>query len=261
MRSARSSTTTSCPARVSCCAAASPDGPGTDHRHPLAGPHRRWLGHDPALVPRPVDDRHLDLLDRHRIGVDAEHAGGLARRRAQAAGELGEVVRRVQALHRIAPMVAVDEVVPVGDEVAEWAAVVAERDAAVHAATGLVFELLAAERLVHLLPVAQPDRDRTPYRRLPIPLQEPVASPIRLASSSALRFSSIGWFAAPGGADAHASDRLHHSGGGLVGREAVVLRLLHHAEHPLVVPRHDLHEPRRARAPSRRGGGGRPPTR
>ena len=91
-------------------------------------------GCHPPLVPGPVDDRHLDLLDGDRVGVDAEHAGGLARRRAQAPGELGEVVGGVQAFDGGLPVVAVDEVVPVRDEVAERAAVVAERDAAVHAA-------------------------------------------------------------------------------------------------------------------------------
>ena len=53
-------------------------------------------GPGPALRPRPVDDLDLDLLDRHRVGVDAEHAGALARRRAEPAGELREVVGRVQ---------------------------------------------------------------------------------------------------------------------------------------------------------------------
>ena len=36
------------------------------------------------------------------------------------------------------PAVAVDEIVPVGDQVAERAALMAERDAAVHAARGLI---------------------------------------------------------------------------------------------------------------------------
>ena len=76
--------------------------------------------------------------------VDAEHAGRLARRRAQPAGELGEVVGGVQPLDGLVPVVAVDQVVPVGDEVAERAAVVAERDAAVHAARRLGCERLLA---------------------------------------------------------------------------------------------------------------------
>ena len=67
---------------------------------------------------------------------------GLARRRAQAAGELGEVVRRVQLADRVLPAVAVDEVVPVGDQVAQRAAVVAERHAALHAARALRGQLL-----------------------------------------------------------------------------------------------------------------------
>ena len=55
----------------------------------------RRLRHDPALVPRAVDDRDLDLLDRDRVAlVDLEHARRLARRRAEPPGELGEVVRR-----------------------------------------------------------------------------------------------------------------------------------------------------------------------
>ena len=144
MRSARSNTTTSCPARVSCCAAASPAGPSRRPRRACPCAPSGTTRRDPALVPRAVDDLDLDLLDGDRILVDAEHARGLARRRAEPAGELREVVGRVQPLDRVAPVVAVDEVVPVGDEVAERAAVVAERDAAVHAAPGLLLQLVGA---------------------------------------------------------------------------------------------------------------------
>src|SRR6185503_20441701 len=116
---------------------------GADHRDAAAGLDPRRLRADPALVPRAVDDRVLDLLDRDRVAlVDLEHARGLARRRAQPPGELREVVRRVELEDRVVPLVAVDEVVPVGDEVAERAAVVAERDAALHAARALRGELV-----------------------------------------------------------------------------------------------------------------------
>ena len=109
---------------------------------------------DPALLPGAVDDRVLDLLDRHRVALaDLEHAGGLARRRAQPAGELGEVVRRVQLADRVVPAVAVDEVVPVRDEVAQRAAVVAERHAALHAARALRGELLVGPADQELLVV------------------------------------------------------------------------------------------------------------
>jgi hypothetical protein len=41
----------------------------------------RRLGIDPALVPGLVDDRDLDVLDRHRVAVDAHDTSGLTRRR------------------------------------------------------------------------------------------------------------------------------------------------------------------------------------
>ncbi len=132
-----------------------PRGPRTDDGDALASQRRGRLRHDPALIPRAVDDLDLDLLDRHRIAVDPEHARRFARCGAQPARELGEVVRRVKALDRLAPALAVHEVVPVGDEVAERAAVVAERDAAVHAPPRLMAQLVLGEGLVHLVPVAQ----------------------------------------------------------------------------------------------------------
>ena len=114
-----------------------PSGPRADDGHALARLHRRRNRHDPAFVPRAVDDGDLDLLDRHRILVDAEHTRRLTRRRTEPAGELGEVVGGVQPVDGIAPVLAVDEVVPVGDQVPQRTAVVAEGDAAVHAARGL----------------------------------------------------------------------------------------------------------------------------
>ena len=126
--SSRSNSTTRCPARRSCWAAAMPAGPTptTATLRPVS--RERRPGHDPALVPGAVDDRVLDLLDRDRVALaDLEHAGGLARRRAQPAGELREVVRRVQLADRVVPAAAVDEVVPVRDQVPQRAAVVAER--------------------------------------------------------------------------------------------------------------------------------------
>ena len=90
-----------------------------------------------------VDDRVLDLFDRDRVALaDLEHARGLARRGAQTTGELGKVVRRVQLRDRVLETVVVDEVVPVGDQVPERAAVVTEGHAAVHAAGALLAQLL-----------------------------------------------------------------------------------------------------------------------
>ena len=117
--------------------------------------------HDPALGPGAIDDRELDLLDRDGVAlVDLEHTGRLARRRAEPARELGEVVRAVQLLARLRPAVAVDEVVPVRDQVPERAAVLAERHAALHAAGGLRAQLGERQRADELAHVADAFRGR-----------------------------------------------------------------------------------------------------
>ncbi len=135
------------PRRASCCAQARPAGPEPITATVLPVRVRGGPRHDPALVPGAVDDRELDLLDRDGVALaDLEHAGRLARRRAEPAGELGEVVRPVELIDRLAPAVAVDEIVPVRDQVPERAAVVAERHAALHAAGALVAQLEQRQR-------------------------------------------------------------------------------------------------------------------
>ena len=84
-----------------------------------------------------VDDRDFDLLDRDCRLVDAQHARALARRRAQTSRELREVVRGVETLDRFGALAAAHEVVPLRNQVAERAALMTERHAAVHAAAGL----------------------------------------------------------------------------------------------------------------------------
>ena len=117
-------------------------GPGSDDGDAPPGAVRRRLGADPSFVEGAIDDRLLDLLDRDRVIVDGEHARRLAWRGAETPGELRKVVGGVEALHGGLPVVAEDEVVPLGDEVAERTSVVAERDAAVHAPRPLVAQHL-----------------------------------------------------------------------------------------------------------------------
>ena len=105
--------------------------------------------------------------------VDAQHAGRLARRRAQPPGELGEVVGGV--LDRVAPPVLAHQVVPLGDQIAQRTAVVAERNPAVHAARGLLLQHVVGEVLVDLFPVAQTQRDRPALRGLAIGVLEKAA--------------------------------------------------------------------------------------
>ena len=110
---------------------------GADDRHLLAGLPFSRLWPNPAVLPGVVDDGVLDRLDRHRVAVDVERAGRFAWRRADASGELGKVVRRVQDVERCFPLLPIDEVVPVGNDVVDRAPVVAEGDATVHAARSL----------------------------------------------------------------------------------------------------------------------------
>src|SRR4030095_3045849 len=117
-------------------------GAGAHHGDARAGAGSRRLRAHPAFVERALDDGQLDALDRHRVVVDREHARTLARRWAETAGPLREIVRGVQAVERLTPVVLVDQVVPVRDDVPKRAALVAERDAAVHAPRGLLREVV-----------------------------------------------------------------------------------------------------------------------
>ena len=128
--------------------------PRADHRHLLAGDPGRRLRLDPALLPRPVDDRAFDRLDGDRDLDEVERARRLARRRADAAGELGEIVGGMQVEDRVLPVVAIDEIVPVGDLVVHRAAGVTVRNAAVHAARRLVARRLFRQRNDELAPMA-----------------------------------------------------------------------------------------------------------
>ena len=67
---------------------------------------RGGSGTNPAFSKGVLDDRLLDDLDRHRRLVDAQHAGRFAGRRADAAGELREIVGRMQHANGVAPAVA-----------------------------------------------------------------------------------------------------------------------------------------------------------
>src|SRR6266478_2869770 len=107
-----------------------------------AGPEPTTATRLPALV----DDEMLDRLDADRIVVDVERARFLARGGAHSAGELGEVVGRVQYVERLAPLMPIDEIVPVRDDVVDRAAGLTERDATIHAPRALLRRLVILER-------------------------------------------------------------------------------------------------------------------
>ena len=197
MRSARSKTVTRVTGAGQLLGGGQSGRARTDDGDRLAGQLVRRQRHHPALVEGVVDDLDLDLLDGHRILVDAQHARRLARRRAQPAGELGEVVGGVQPFDRVAPAVPAHQVVPLRDQVAQRTSVVAERNTAVHAAGRLLAQGLVVEVLVDLVPVAQAQRDRPALRHLPMGVLQEAASDqpcaaamIALSTSSPSRSAS-----------------------------------------------------------------------
>ncbi len=147
MRSARSKTVTAMAGAVQLRGGAKPGRAGADDGDLLAGARGGRLGDDPAFLPAVVDDGALDVLDGDRRLVDAEHARAFARRGADAAGELGKIVGLVQAFQRLVPEAAINQIVPLRDQVVDRAAGghaadqragVAEGDAAIHAARALL---------------------------------------------------------------------------------------------------------------------------
>ncbi|MFM1944679.1 MAG: hypothetical protein RI897_3661 [Verrucomicrobiota bacterium] len=129
---------------------------------------------DPAFVPATVHDGALDLFDGDWGAVESDRAGAFARGRADAAGELREVVGFVEAIEGFAPESPVDEVIPFGDEVIDWAAGghaadegsgVAEGYATIHAACCLLAEVFFGQVAVELIPVADSFKSWTIQRK------------------------------------------------------------------------------------------------
>ena len=125
------------------------------HGHPFAGAARRHLRHDPALFPPLVDDGALNGFDCYRRVDNVERAGGLAWGGANAAGELRKVVGGVQVLQRRLPLVPIDQGIEVGDLIVDRAAIVAKRDATIHATGCLAVQGFRRQRTDEFLPVVQ----------------------------------------------------------------------------------------------------------
>ncbi len=123
-------------------------GAGTDDCNLLAGFLVGDLGADPAAADRLVGNSLFDSLDGDRAIFEVEGTCFLARGGADAAGELGEIVGRMEVARGFLPIVLINEIVPVRDLVVDGAARIAMAigDAAIHAARGLVFHFRLGER-------------------------------------------------------------------------------------------------------------------
>lgn len=126
----------------------------------------------PAVLPHPVGDEALVVMDGGGLAVDRPQvAGGLAKRRAHAARELGQRRGQCQALCRLVHPSAVHEVVPLGNQVVQGTAArarvpegdarLAERHAAHHAAARLGAATLIIEFDVQGVEVANALLDRS----------------------------------------------------------------------------------------------------
>jgi hypothetical protein len=128
----------------------------------LSGGLRGRLGLNPAFVPGALDDAAFNELDGNGGLIDAQHAGGFAGSGADAAGELGEVVGRVEAANGALPAAVVDQVVPVGDQVIDGAAGVAKGYTAIHATGALLALFFLGEWIVNFEPVHKAIFDLAP---------------------------------------------------------------------------------------------------
>ena len=120
-------------------------GAGADHRHALAGRYCGRRGLHPAFLPGFVDDGVFNRFDADRRFINAQSAGFFARRRTDAAGELGEIIGRMQGVDRALPVLAIHQNVEVRKDVVHRAAVHAKRYAAIHAARALHLRLCIAQ--------------------------------------------------------------------------------------------------------------------
>ena len=138
----------------------------------LAGLRCRRLRLQPAILPRLVDDRAFDRLDGDRLVLEIQRAGGLARRRANAARELRKIIGRVQVARRLLPLAMIDEIIPVRDLIVHRTAVVTIGNAAVHAARGLVLRRFFRQRNDEFVVVAHAIGGGLVLAILPINLEE-----------------------------------------------------------------------------------------
>ena len=111
------------------------------------------LRFDPAFLIGAFDNGHFDIFNGDGRLIDAEHAGVFARGRAHAAGEFGKIVGLVQAFDGLFPVVAIDQIIPVRDDVADRTTALAERNPAVHASRPLGLDFFLGHGLDKFFPV------------------------------------------------------------------------------------------------------------
>ena len=131
-----------------------------NHCNTLAGLDGWNLRNNPSFTEGVINDLNFDLLNRNRVLVHTENTCRFTWSWTQTTSELREIVRGMQTLDCLLPMSAIHQVIPIRNEVAKWAAVIAERNTAVHATARLMIQLARIEWLVDLFPVFETQRNR-----------------------------------------------------------------------------------------------------
>ena len=142
-----------------------PGGSRTDNRDTFSGPSLRRIGLDPTLFESMVDDRTFDVLDRDRRISNSQDARTLARGGANPSGELRKIVRLVQTIECLAPVTAIDQIVPFGNQVIDGTSRrhsrhqrtgVTERNSTIHASRTLRPQFFFGHVLVKFIPIENP---------------------------------------------------------------------------------------------------------
>ena len=87
----------------------------------------------------------FNRFDANRIPIDSKSAGGLTWSRANAASKFWKVIGGMQHFNGVFPIALKYQLIKVRNDVVDWAAVIAKRNTAIHAAGTLHFSLVIAE--------------------------------------------------------------------------------------------------------------------
>src|SRR6185295_8642761 len=123
-----------------------------------------WLRLDPAFRKSALNYVLLDILDRNWRLIDAQHTRSLARRRTYASGKLRKIIGRMQLANCFFPAPAINQIVPIRNDVVDRTSGVTERYPAIHATPALCTQLLFRKILIDLEPVVDPLRYRPALR-------------------------------------------------------------------------------------------------
>ena len=115
---------------------------------------------NPAIVKSLVNYGNFYFLYRDSWLVNGKNTAGFAWSRAKPSGELREIVGCVQAFDCVLAVFAPNGIIPLWNQVPKRAAVMTERNTAIHAPAGLVLNNIGVPAFVDFFPVHYANRNR-----------------------------------------------------------------------------------------------------